>query len=466
MPYINPPMDMEAAAARVYQSLLLLRANDKNIWPALTREKQSPRMYEGSRLLIARQKFKMTAMLDALAYLSVTDETRRVAITTAITPSLVTLLVAQDGHADSQPAEHISLLWSLLRKVKDSVDKGDRELVRERRRDVYGFLYKACIHYVVKSLRVGVKEFQKYTSVMRTRDGIQDLGKHEDILHNVETLIGILLDRSDDSFPIPNDVALQVFKICESFSQAHESCHSFRSWNSAYRSTAGDSAYFDLREYLYSICTLHRHITYLSLLPSPRCRYREILSRPFEVVAVPTKPSYPNTIDVSVPKLFSLLKETVDRQEPEPTLDRLMERISAELPDLTGKTQLVIDSHAHCECAVLVFAHNHFLDVSHIAISSTPCFPCSRFLLACWKNIEQVTNTFDKLYQEELDLPWSLPPPFQDHTSATTETDRHLTSMVWSSMSFMVGHTVAYMWSQKGGQTLVAYKNSILYKGS
>ncbi|KAI0075555.1 hypothetical protein K474DRAFT_1379615 [Panus rudis PR-1116 ss-1] len=459
-------MDMEAAAARVYQSLLLLRANDKNIWPALTGEKRSPRMYERPHLLIAHQEFKLFAMLDALAYLSATGETRRVAIAAAITPSQITLLVAQDGHTDSQPADHITALWFLLREVKGAADKADWQSVREGQRNIYCFLYEACIHYVIRALRAGVKEFQKYTSVMRSREGIQDPRSHEDILHNVETLVGVLLDCSDDSSPASNDVALRVFEICESFSQAHQSCESFQSWNVAYRLAAGGRAYFDLRRFLFSICTLHRYITYLLLLISPQCRYREILSRPFEVVTVTTKSSYPSTINVSVPELFSLLKNVVGKQESEVTIDRLVERISAELPDLTGQTQLVIDGHAHCECAILVYAHDHSLDISHIAISSTPCYACSHFLLACWNNIEQVTNTFDRLYQEEFDLPWVLPPPFQDSTLATAQIDRSLTSLIWSSMSDMLSQTVGYMWSQKGGQSLVKYKASVFYKGS
>ncbi|KAI0075552.1 hypothetical protein K474DRAFT_1664094 [Panus rudis PR-1116 ss-1] len=455
------PRDMETAATRIYQLLVLLRANDKNIWPISVREQRY--QYDGPQRAMIRGKVDMSAMLDTLAFLSVLNDSSRVALAVAVNPSRTTLVVAQDDPGNPRLPEHLFTLWCMLRQAKEATDLGDVAGLEHTRRSVFLYLYRACAHHIATAIRTGEKAFEHYRSKQKI-DDIEDPARHATFLGDIEVLSTILFDGQSYRTSLSSDDVAKLIEVCESFCDLIEEDYELlASWTRCYRSAEGIEMDFPVQRYLLSICTLHHYITYILLFASTRSRYREILENPLEVTLVPPESYHCCDIPVSTQELFALLKNAVDPRERDVTIDRLEGRLATELPHLSGGVA-AFNGHSHCECALVVYAHNHAMEVTHIGISSKPCYACSRFLLACTGLVGHFTSTFDRLFHEEFDLPWSLPPPFYDRTHLTSDIDFDLTTLIWRRMSAMLFCDVGYMWSHKASTILEHYKARYRYK--
>ncbi|KAI0075553.1 hypothetical protein K474DRAFT_1708903 [Panus rudis PR-1116 ss-1] len=331
---------MEAAATRVYHMLLLLRANDKNIWPIIAGK--LPRLYHGPHRAISRGKIDMPAVLDTIAFLSVLNDNTRVALTASVTSSKTTLLVAEDGPGGHRLSDHISTLWRMLREVKEAVDAGDTASVENARRTVFRFLYNTCFHHIATALRTHQKSFECYTTAMQSLDSIDQPEKHSQFLRDIAVISKIVFDGSQCRISLDGGHLDHLIEVCSTLRDFMKERDLLPNWTRRFRSAKDKRMSFSVEKFFASICKLHIYISYILLFASTRSRHQGVLVGPFEVTVVSTNAHRSGNVNASVSELFPLLEYAIDPQERESTLDRLKNRLTTELPQLATQGSLPI----------------------------------------------------------------------------------------------------------------------------
>ncbi|KAI0075556.1 hypothetical protein K474DRAFT_1761030 [Panus rudis PR-1116 ss-1] len=434
---------MEVYAETIYQCLCLIRTKDKHLWPISHRERAVH--YRGPEEAIEKKQLTVPAVVDVLAYLSVRREHGRVALTFATSPTHVTLYVCQDEPRDPKLPDHILNLWSLLRRLKEAIDTSDAAKATATRKVLQIMLFRACMHRVVEALQAQRDSYKYYTDTMRGLEGIEEAENLERVLGTIDGLYDTLMGRNDPAMPFSDEDCVAVAESCSMLAGMLSTPYPYAKWYNRYCAVAG----------LY--CAIH----YLSLIPSSDSPLRDLLSRPPQIVMIPTSNPHDATFDASPEALFDLLHDAVQHPSPSLTFDQFRSRLADEIPQLEPKAGVTVRSSAHCECALAVHIYNNLIEPSHMGISSQPCYPCSLFLTAYKIGGKYLTNTFDQLYSEEFELPWVLPSPLIDISDCRHKIDEKRTSWLWKHMLNKLATDMEMIWSRKGQSELDWFKQDL-----